>query len=278
MNESLFSLVLCTTDRLLYVEKFLNSLARQEFKNFQLILGYNQEQDTLFQGLISGYCATFPIINVPYSHCGISRARNICLPLATGQYIAFPDDDCQYYPDTLSECLRIFDEFPQAGAILGSDTSGGIKSAAGSKTKSVNRYNAFSGSQTYLQFYRAECVARVGGFDENLGWGTGLPYGCGEDTDYVLRILAQGFTVIRAPNVKVFHPPVNLNDPDLPLKTSRYAHGRMWLLKKHELPLWFRALNAAAPLPLFAVDLGRHACQLAAWRWQMLKSRLRHLF
>lgn len=38
--------------------------------------------------------------------CSLSKARNIGLDYVEGEYIAFPDDDCWYEPDTLSKVLN----------------------------------------------------------------------------------------------------------------------------------------------------------------------------
>lgn len=63
----------------------------------------------------------------------------------------------------------------------------------------------FVRGETYVQFHRRSATIAIGMFDPELGPGTGLPYGCGEDTDYLLRAANHG-PVYRAPAIRVFHP------------------------------------------------------------------------
>ncbi|MDR2669598.1 MAG: glycosyltransferase [Desulfovibrio sp.] len=144
----------------------------------------------------------------------------------------------------------------------------------GSDLRVVNRFSAFRRSETFLQFYRRRCVEAVGPFDETLGPGTGLPYGCGEDTDYVLRALAAGFGVYRAPSVVVLHPAALACDPPPARKVRAYAAGRMRLLRKHGLPPWFVLANIVWPLLCVPGECLRACRTVVHFRWGMFRARL----
>ncbi|MDR2669648.1 MAG: glycosyltransferase [Desulfovibrio sp.] len=144
----------------------------------------------------------------------------------------------------------------------------------GGAFRAVNRYSAFRHSGTIVQFYRKQCVKAVGPFDERLGPGTGLPYGCGEDTDYVLRALAAGFGVYRARSVVVRHAPFSIRDPGIGAKIEAYARGRMYLLRKHDLPLWFVLANIAWPLLCIPGECLRECLAVASFRRRMFSARL----
>jgi GT2 family glycosyltransferase len=126
----------------------------------------------------------------------------------------------------------------------------------------------------YTQFYRKSVIETVGDFDPNLGPGTGLPYGCGEDTDYLLRVLKAGFTVLRTPSVMVLHPAVNMRSPGLRDKTRAYARGRMYLLRKHNMPKWFVLANILYPLLCLPVECLHQFLLVVRYRWTMFRARL----
>ena len=137
----------------------------------------------------------------------------------------------------------------------------------------VSQIGTFKHGETYLQFFRAEVVKDLR-FDPRLGPGTGLPYGCGEDTDYLLEAHKRA-PVWRCPSIRVFHPSPDTHVPS-DAKIASYAAGRMFLLKKHAFPLWFRCANVLYPLCMLPLDALRKGRKAARYRWRMFVERLRH--
>lgn len=275
MNVEDFSLIVVTKDRLDFVRRLFCSFELQTYKKFSVIFVYENTCKNAAKGLIEEFRDKFPIVPVESELCGVSRARNLALPLANGTYVAFPDDDCWYTPDTLAQVAAVFARQPGVDGILAQRVGDIAEPApAGARQMPVNRYTAFRGSEAFLQFYRARCVHNVGPYDETLGAGSGLPYGSGEDTDYVLRALACGARVARIPSVRVAHPEPDLTDPALPRKTAAYAAGRMWLLRKHGFPFWFRLVNVLYPLAALPKDMLRKGRRMLPYRWHMFRSRL----
>jgi GT2 family glycosyltransferase len=133
-----------------------------------------------------------------------------------------------------------------------------------------SRRDLFRYGTSYVQFHKKEVVKAVGDFDESLGVGSDTPYRSGEDTDYVLRAFARGFKTAHAPDVTVRHPAVNLRDPALPEKVRAYAKGRMRLLRKHNMPLWFTLANVVYPLARIPAD----CLPVIRYRWNMFTARL----
>lgn len=274
-GEGRFALVVVTRGRIRLAGRFLESLKRQRRRGFSVFLGHGRECAPEAAAFAEACAGIFPVTRLELPPCGVSAARNrlLRLALAEGEFLAFPDDDCEYLPDTLEEAARVFRSHPSAPGLLGRQVTA-EKERFGGGVRALNRYTAISGSQTFLQFYRREAVEKLGGFDESLGPGTGLPFGSGEDTDYVLRALALGGPVLRAPAVRIRHPFVDFSDPGLEAKTASYARGRMRLLEKHGYPGWFRLANALEPLLMLPVDAFVHGKMAARWRWVMLKGRI----
>jgi GT2 family glycosyltransferase len=274
-----FSLIVVTTDRLQLADRLFRSLAAQTDKDFEVIFVHGESCVAEAPALARRYAGTLCVLPVASPSPALSRARNLALPLVNGDYVAFPDDDCVYCPDTLERALSLFGTHPEADALLAAGRGLGEESAspvvrAETAPQPVNRYSAFRRSETFLQFYRRRCIDAVGTFDERLGPGTGLPYGCGEDTDYVLRALEAGFGVYRARSVVVRHPEVNPLDPPPAGKVRAYAVGRMRLLRKHRLPLWFVPANIVWPLLCVPAECLRVCRAVVRFRWRMFRARL----
>lgn len=205
---------------------------------------------------------------------GVSTARNALLSLiGDKEIIIFPDDDCWYAPDTLAQVAEAFQRHSPAGTVMGKSIDASPASPSCGQDAPVSQIGTFKHGETYLQFFRAEVVKDLR-FDPRLGPGTGLPYGCGEDTDYLLEAHKRA-PVWRCPSIRVFHPSPDTHVPS-DAKIASYAAGRMYLLKKHAFPLWFRCANVLYPLCMLPLDALRKGRKAARYRWRMFVERLRH--
>ena len=50
---------------------------------------------------------------------GVCRARNYAIKFVHGDIIAFPDDDCRYLPNTISNIITFFDKNTNSNAVVG---------------------------------------------------------------------------------------------------------------------------------------------------------------
>lgn len=101
-----FSLIVTTKDRTRELADLLQSLDRQRFRSFELIVSDQNADDRLLP-VLAPFRQQFPLRHIR-SAGGASRGRNAGLPLATGRYVGFPDDDCWYPPDLLAIVSRVF--------------------------------------------------------------------------------------------------------------------------------------------------------------------------
>jgi glycosyltransferase involved in cell wall biosynthesis len=270
-----FSLVVVTTDRLLLAERLFASLVTQTRRDFEVIFVHGKSCAAEAETLVSRYAAKLDMRTLASTDSCLSRSRNLALPLARGEIVAFPDDDCVYETDTLERAAALFQAMPHLHVLVGRWT--GFDSPwpeQGEDMQELGWRDAFSRAGTIVQFYRREAVRLVGDFDVELGPGSGLTYACGEDTDYLLRAMQAGLAVGRAPAVKVRHPEVDLRDPAIRGLVRAYAQGRMRLLRKHRLPLWFALANIAFPLLRIPWECARQCVAIARYRWAMFSGRL----
>lgn len=125
------------------------------------------------------------------SERGLSRARNHGLLFAKGDLVAFPDDDCSYPAGLLEWVIDWFHtNFEYDILAVGVRDSEGALSGNRWPQDScdIRPLNAFRTTFSSSLFLFAD-LARSARFDEQLGVGSGTPFGSGEETDYVLRLL-----------------------------------------------------------------------------------------
>lgn len=267
----LLSLLIATVRRRTELERLLFSLRQQKHTCLQIIIADQNPPNFLVDVYAEFTDLPLQVISAPDK--GVSQARNAILPLAKGDYIVFPDDDCWYAPDTLAQVTAAFQRHPEAGAVLGYWTPSAQVPPPGDAEQPLSPTALFSQGGTCVQFFRAEAVKGLC-FDTRLGPGTGLPYGCGEDTDYLLEAHKRA-PVWRCPSIRVFHPSPDTHVPS-DTKIASYAAGRMYLLKKHAFPLWFRCANVLYPLCMLPLDALRKGRKAARYRWRMFVERLRY--
>ena len=122
---------------------------------------------------------------------GLSRARNHGLSMVTGSIVAFPDDDCLYSEGLLEWITNWFESNVEYDIL-----AVGVKDASGAPSGNrwpqdacvIRALNAFRTTFSSSLFI-VTGLARTARFDLQLGVGAGTPYGSGEETDYVLRLL-----------------------------------------------------------------------------------------
>lgn len=264
-------LLIATIGRKAELDRLLTSLEDQTCKNFRIFLA-DQNQPGYLDDMLERH-AGLSVTRILLPSKGVSIARNVLLERAAAEIIVFPDDDCWYAPDTLERVCETFAEYPSCGALLGVWTSSPDVQARGISEGIVSRTGLFQLAGTCVQFYRKEAVAGIR-FDPLLGPGTGLPYGCGEDTDYLLVVSARA-EVRRYAKIRVFHPSPKENQPS-PQKVASYAAGRMYLLKKHKFSWLFMLFNVLYPLCVAPLEALRYGKAQGAYRFRMFVERLRN--
>lgn len=253
------------------VIRLLDSLCLQSYKNFTLLLG-DQSSDASFNDLLALYAEQISIERIPLEPQGLSKARNALLPYVKGDIVALTDDDCHYAPDCLAQVADLFNSHSDMAGLIGN--CNGL-SKAYQTAHQENRFSVFRDAPSWALFFRAGAMRMTGGFDEGLGIGSNGPYQSGEETDYLLRVLnANVGKILRSSSAHVFHDTFNFNDPNLLPKAYGYGVGRMHLLHKHKMPLWFRLANLFYPIVRVLLEGGK----TWPYRKAMFKGRLKGAF
>lgn len=271
-----FSLIMCTIGRIKEVEEFIKHLDCQTHPDFELII-VDQNDDDRLTPILRPYEEKFPILHLR-SKKGLSRARNVGLKHVTGDIVAFPDDDCWYPPDLLEKVATFFEEHPgidgltgRAVNIDGTPSSGRWDLDSGI----IDRFNVWTRGISFSIFLRSYIIEDIGDFDEMLGVGSQTPWGSGEETDYLLRILKKGYKLYYYPMLTVYHPqPIQYYDHKAMHRARLYAQGMGRVLRKHSYPFWFVAYYWLRSWAGVLLSLIKGDIHKAKYYWVTLKGRI----
>lgn len=202
------SLIVATLNRTDELQRLLTSLANQSYRDFEVIVVDQNDDDRLAPVL-----QLYPSLPIRHfcSPRGLSRGRNVGLTHAIGDIIAIPDDDCWYPENVLDSIVAWFDSHPDFSGLstikLAADNT-----PVGPKWPKaaceVFRNTLWQCGISSTVFMRRTLTDRVGFFDENIGVGAPTRYQSGEETDYLLRALDLGFRIWYEPSIWVHHPPL----------------------------------------------------------------------
>jgi glycosyltransferase involved in cell wall biosynthesis len=202
-----FSVIVPTYNRMATLRQTLASLTTQDYSDFDLVVVDDGSTD----GTRAMVAAEFPA--VCYKHQdnrGPAAARNTGIRGASGEIIAFTDDDCLPPRNWLA---RLADGFVRHPGVVG---VGGYLEAPSqilatnmlARYESRDEYGArneeiVGGFEcpvggTNNMAYRRDALLAINGFDETF------PYAAGEDTDVKLRLCASGARLLYMP-IKVTH-------------------------------------------------------------------------
>jgi len=271
-----FSLVLATVGRVKELDRFLQFLARQTFNDFELIV-VDQNPDDRLVSVLEPFQVQFLIKHLRSTR-GASRARNVGLRAMQGEIVAFPDDDCWYPKMLLEQVNYLFQSNPEFSGFAGIplDENGEVASGRFDLERgSIHSGNVWTRTIAVTLFFERKVVDRIGGFDESLGVGAGTPWGAGEETDYSLRAIENGFKLLFDPDLIVHHPMITPGyGKSSRQKQLKYSRGIGRVMRKHHYPLLTVAYHWLRPFGGTIVSLLLFRCSKALYHWSILRGRV----
>ena len=277
--EGLFSLIICTRGRTEELTRFFESLVNQDGEIRCEIIVVDQNTDDRIAPILGGFEDRLRIKHIR-SGIGLSRGRNLALESARGALIAFPDDDCAYPRTLLNDVYTRLASLPVADglSVMSRDFDG---TASGPRWEPkagwITKHRVFRQAISYGLFFRASLIREVGAFDESLGIGSKSRWQSGEETDYVLRALAQGFRIFYCPSLFCLHAHVGKDEENLK-KQVNYAAGGGRIVRLHSFSWMFRLRFFSAPFLRAILSLVRFAPRLSKWQFHVGLARWRGFF
>ena len=220
MSDNLkFSLIMATLGRDKEIAAFCKSLAAQTYKNYELIIVDQNDDDRLIP-IVEEFKTQFQINRICSSQKGAAFNRNYGVLFANNEIITFPDDDCIYKSTTLEEMNRFINancdyDFYFCNLEYINSKKIRYKSAI----EKVTFFNAPERGIEFTFFYKKKSAISL--FDE--AFGVGSKWGSNEIVDLVWNNLSKGKKGIYNGQFSILHPDksniINLN------RTYSYALG-----------------------------------------------------
>lgn len=275
-----FTLILATLGRSDEVRRMLESLKRQSYQDFEVVL-IDQNSDNRVFKLYKEYCDSFQINYIRTQEKGLSHARNLAIQYGKlNDIVGFPDDDCWYSRDTLKQVNNFFlqsDSDIVSGQPVDSNGIPLVRSFLKNDTM-VNLDNVWNAGISITIFFKRQVIEKVGAFDEMLGVGSGTVYGSGEETDYLIRALKRNFKMRYVSKLIISHPRKTAagNKNDLS-RALLYGGGMGYVLKKHHYDKKSQLLCMIRPLGGSVLAFMKLDFYLAKYRMNTLRGRIRGL-
>lgn len=197
---------MATLGRFDEIKVFMDSLNSQNYKNFELII-VDQNEENILRDLIASYREKFKIEHVRIKEKGLSLARNIGLKYVTGDIIAFPDDDCAYSDGILYFIKEFFlknDEIRFLTFKLKDKETGEDSNLKwynhDVEITNKNIFRTVISPSIFIKFKNIDDIF----FDENLG--VGRKFGSGEESDMALELLHRGYKGMYLTKFIIYHP------------------------------------------------------------------------
>jgi len=239
-----FSLIVPTIDRYDCIFKLLDSISDSQLSNDVIVNLYLLNQNENIDFDVASYRTNaFKVNEIKSSEKGLSINRNLGVSYSESpSFFAFPDDDCTYYPDTLSKVVDFFESHPDVDVLIGRifdrEKQCNIIKNWPLEQKNVTKYNFYSLSSSITIFIRGNVIPD---FDINLG--AGARFGSCEDPDLLYRLLCHNHKIIYSPDIHVWHPEPDNSKIDLD-KVFSYASGLGYFLRKNVTVIKFMLLLA----------------------------------
>ena len=216
------SVAICTRNRVATLKRCLNSvLPLQQRHGFELLVIDNAPSDDTTAKLVQGCSEVRYVLE---ERPGLDFARNRAWREATGDLIAYLDDDVVVDSGWLTGLREVWSENPDAVAFTGLvmplnlDTRAQVlfeerngfrrgfdKKRFGRELPGNSLYPCGAGifGAGCNMAFRREVLREIGGFDEALDTGSSLPGG--GDLDVFYRIIRAGHVLVYEPSYMVFH-------------------------------------------------------------------------
>lgn len=273
----LISMIVSTLGRDVEMRRLLDTLSAQDDDRFELIV-VDQNADDRLAPILADYQERFPIHHIRSAERGVNRGRNLGAKHAAGEWLFFPDDDSWYPADFLKTLRHLIETEPAdiyTGRSLNKDGKEIMVSFIAEDAK-ISRQNVWNVMIEWTIVLRTETFRKAGGFDNELGVGSGTVWNSGEAQDLVLRCLSQGAKGYFRRALYGFHPEEKPSaDPEAHIaKMHGYSRGKGFVMRRHGYSFLEFLPELLRPAAGFLVYTATLKPILARRSLAMLKGRL----
>ena len=228
MEQKKISVIIPTHNRLSSLKECLVSVLENDYPNPEIIIVDDFSVDGTREYLQSIKSERVRII-LNEKNLGVSETRNVGWRIATGEVVAFIDDDCKAEKNWLFELITGFVN-EKVGFVIGNTQYVQENYRGNFPERLVNNREAqWPGAGNIA--YQKKVLNEIGGFD-----GKNFPY-ANEDTELALRAFSAGWKYLKNKEAKVYHQKAFWSSSAL----FRSAHNfSIWPLIKKKYPKNFQ--------------------------------------
>jgi glycosyltransferase involved in cell wall biosynthesis len=236
------SVLICTRNRAASLRRALESVFAQRLTtdgDYEVVVVDNGSEDET-RRVVAEFAALHGgrLLYCYEGRPGLARARNAGLEAATGEVIAFTDDDVLVREDWLDGVRREFEADPDLHLLSGRvlPARAGLQPVALQLSEEPGTYSTPEHATQALganMAFRREVFARCGPFDTRLGAGTF--FAGAEEVEMAYRALRAGHRLRYAPNVTVYHDHDRVTVRQACSLEYGYGKGHVAYLVKHLL-------------------------------------------
>jgi len=236
---STFSLIVPTFGRADELESLFSSLTRQHPIRLEVIV-VDQNDDERVQPYLSLLGKEIALKHIRLSKKSLSNARNVGMAQASGDFLAFPDDDCWYPAQLLPQVERWFQDHSGYDILaVGAQDHEGLSS--GNRWPQdqcdIRPHNALRTTFSNSLFLKRKSLPKEVLFDETMF--------SSEETDYILKLLKFGCRGRFDRSLHVGHPRRDMLSGTVShQRARRYGKGMGQLVRRHSLYLLWCGLLA----------------------------------
>jgi glucosyl-dolichyl phosphate glucuronosyltransferase len=274
IRENTISVVIPTANRHNTIARAVEEIYKNTIAPHEVIVVDQSEDDLTFKALQT-FIEEKELTYIKDDGKGISRGRNVGWRIASGEIIAFTDDDAwvdsKWLENVLStfqhnsfnigaiggKIIPVYEErnpnwsFPEKWEYLLPACNHGDAIIPFAENLFPIGVNFFTLRYLLLKF---------NGFDENMGFTTGKSLQVsGEDVDYHIRLRKNGFDLIYNPNCVVYHPvPLTRQNQEFLNKRLMYegaTYAYRELKERENVFLWILASLLKSCIKYFIVVL-----------------------
>jgi GT2 family glycosyltransferase len=207
-EQPFFSIVIPSYNRPERLANCLESFIRLDYPRdrFEVIVVDDGSEPSL-EPVVVSFSSQLHLTFIRQANAGPAKARNAGAAKAKGEFLAFTDDDCTPTPDWLKTLSARFTTAPDC--LVGGKTLNALPDklySTASQTLTDFLYQYYLRDFNQPNFFASNNFATpreqfqaLGGFD------TSFPLAAGEDREFCDRWLEQGYKMIYANEVQVYH-------------------------------------------------------------------------
>jgi GT2 family glycosyltransferase len=233
------SVVVCSYQGSRRIARCLDGIGRLEYPNFETIVVDDGSRDDT--ATVASRYADARVIST--EHRGLSHARNVGMRAATGEIVAYIDDDAHPDPHWLDYLVHTFSSTDHAavgGPNIAPPDSGlvaqSVACSPGNPTHVLLSDDEAEHIPGCNMAFRRSRLMEVGGFDPRF-------LAAGDDVDICWRLRERGWTIGFSPTAMVWH------DPRSTLQTymrQQAGYGRAEGLLEQKWPERYNAAGQAS--------------------------------